>query len=71
MDVLSDDDVLDLAAVLGKGCTLHDMQTLLELPDEPLERVRSALTPGVTVLRLPLADVRLCTPVNGPSTEVV
>ena len=44
--VLADEQVLDVTALLGAAETLRDVRALLELPDNPLDRLRAALAAG-------------------------
>ena len=60
--------MVDVTALLGSSQTLRDVQALLETGDSAIDRVgdalgRSAATPGV-----PLASVRLRSPVLRPPT---
>lgn len=57
--------VLDAAALLGERRALRDVRALLELPNDPLTRLRSASgsTEGV-----PLENVRLRAPILQPPT---
>ena len=66
--VLRDDQVLDVTALLGAGQTLRDVRALLELGDAPLDRVRDALARNVPAPHIPLAHVRLRSPVLQPPT---
>ena len=60
--VLADGHVIDATTLLGTSQTIRDAQALLELPDQPLDRLREAL-PRVSAPRTPLANVRLRAPV--------
>ncbi len=64
--VLQEDRVLDAAQVLGVESGLRDVQALLELPDQPLERLRSSL--GTAGASRPLSSVQLLSPVLRPPT---
>jgi fumarylacetoacetate (FAA) hydrolase len=64
--VLQEDRVLDAAQVLGVESGLRDVQALLELPDQPLERLRSSL--GTAGAGRPLSSVQLLSPVLRPPT---
>ena len=44
--VLADDRVIDVASLLAHNAPLRDVQALLELPNEPLNRVRDQLAKG-------------------------
>ena len=65
--VLDGDRVLDAAALLGAAHTLYDVRAVLELPDQPLDRLRDVVgrmaAPGVA-----LEQVRLRAPVLQPPT---
>ena len=65
--VLADDQVIDATTLLGTSQTIRDVQALVELPDQPLDRLREAL-PRVSAPRTPLANVRLRAPVLQPPT---
>jgi 2-keto-4-pentenoate hydratase/2-oxohepta-3-ene-1,7-dioic acid hydratase in catechol pathway len=66
--VLQDGQVLDVTALLGEDRTLRDVQALLELPNDPLDRVRNALSRGMGAPGAPLDRVRLRSPVLRPPT---
>ena len=66
--VLADDQVLDVTALLGAAATLRDVQALLELGDDGLDRLRAALAAGRAAPSVPLAHVRLRAPVLQPPT---
>jgi fumarylacetoacetate (FAA) hydrolase len=62
--VLAGDQVLDAAALLSVPGGLRDVRALLELPNEPLQRLRDALgapRPGIS-----LSQVKLLAPVLQP-----
>ncbi len=66
--VVVDDLVLNIAGLLGEQGGVRDVRSLLELPDDPLARLQSALgsaraTPGVR-----LDSVRLRAPILQPPT---
>src|SRR5262245_25896113 len=63
--VVVDEQVLDVATLLGARSGLRDVRALLELPDDPLTRLNSVLgsTEGV-----PLTSVRLRAPILQPPT---
>jgi 2-keto-4-pentenoate hydratase/2-oxohepta-3-ene-1,7-dioic acid hydratase in catechol pathway len=65
--VLVGDHVVDASALLGTSHTLRDVQALLELAGQPLERLREALE-RVPAPRVPLPDLRLRAPVLRPPT---
>ena len=66
--VLRDDNVVDVAALLGADRILPDIRALLELGDSPVERVRNALASNGAAPSVPLANVRLRSPVLQPPT---
>src|SRR5260370_30641123 len=65
--VMAGDRVLDATALLGTSNVLRDVQALLELPDDPLGRLRSALE-RVAPVGVELARARLRAPVLQPPT---
>ena len=65
---LAGDRVLDVSALLGEQRTVRDVQALLELSDNPLDRLRAALSAGGVAPSVLLADVRLRAPVLRPPT---
>jgi 2-keto-4-pentenoate hydratase/2-oxohepta-3-ene-1,7-dioic acid hydratase in catechol pathway len=65
--VLVDDGVVDVASLLGGSAPLRDVQALLELPNEPLNRLRDQLAKGAA-RSVPLQTVRLRAPVLRPPT---
>jgi 2-keto-4-pentenoate hydratase/2-oxohepta-3-ene-1,7-dioic acid hydratase in catechol pathway len=66
--VLMGDHVLDVADLLPADGPVRDVQALLELPNEPLDRLRAALErPGGPEGR-PLSGLRLRAPVLRPPT---
>ncbi|MCH8297041.1 MAG: fumarylacetoacetate hydrolase family protein [Chloroflexi bacterium] len=66
--VLQNDDVVDVSALVGDGRPLPDVRALLELGGSPIDRVRDALAKNVAAPRVPLADVRLRSPILQPPT---
>jgi len=64
--VLSGDEVLSAADLLSVPDELRDVRALLELPNEPLERLKSALSNAGEGVRL--SEVRLMAPVLQPPT---
>ena len=66
--VLQGDQVLDVTALVNSEHSLRDVQALLELPDSPVDRVRDTLSRGITAPGLPLANVRLRSPILRPPT---
>jgi fumarylacetoacetate (FAA) hydrolase len=65
--VLDGPAVVDASALLGTPTTLRDVRALLELPDQPLDRLRFALGRGGAP-SVPLQAVRLRAPVLQPPT---
>lgn len=66
--VLVEDRVVDVSALIGADQTLRDVRALLELPDDPLGRLRAALAAGMPAPSVPLAMVRLRAPILQPPT---
>ena len=66
--VLRDDQILDVSALLGLPQSLRDVQALLELGNDSLDRVRGALAHDRTTPGLPLSGTRLRSPVLQPPT---
>ncbi|MGE3536859.1 MAG: fumarylacetoacetate hydrolase family protein [Candidatus Tectimicrobiota bacterium] len=66
--VLVADQVLDVALLLGEAGRIRDVQALLELPQEPLARLKTALSTAPATSGVPLASVRLRAPVLQPPT---
>ena len=60
--------VLDVATLLGQQSGLRDVQALLELPNDPLTRLKSALAAVSAAQGVPLASVRLRAPILQPPT---
>jgi fumarylacetoacetate (FAA) hydrolase len=60
--------VLDVATLLGEQGGLRDVRALLELPNDPLTRLKSALGSASSSQGVPLASVRLRAPVLQPPT---
>jgi fumarylacetoacetate (FAA) hydrolase len=60
--------VLDVATLLGEQGGLRDIQALLELPHEPLTRLKTAVTSANPAQGVPLASVRLRAPILQPPT---
>jgi 2-keto-4-pentenoate hydratase/2-oxohepta-3-ene-1,7-dioic acid hydratase in catechol pathway len=65
--LVAGDRVLDASALLGTSNVLPDVRALLELPDDPLARLRSAFE-RVAPVGVELARVRLRAPVLQPPT---
>jgi 2-keto-4-pentenoate hydratase/2-oxohepta-3-ene-1,7-dioic acid hydratase in catechol pathway len=63
--VVLDERVLDAAALLGERRGLRDVRALLELPNDPLTRLKSVLGSAEGV---PLKSVRLRAPILQPPT---
>jgi fumarylacetoacetate (FAA) hydrolase len=66
--VLVDGQVLDIATLLEEQGELRDIRALLELPDNPLTRLKSALSSAGTGQGVPLGRVRLRAPILQPPT---
>jgi fumarylacetoacetate (FAA) hydrolase len=66
--VVVDEHVLDAATLLREPGGLRDVRALLELPNDPLTRLKSALEVGTSRQGVPLASVRLRAPVLQPPT---
>lgn len=64
--ILSGDRVLSAAELLGVSPGLRDVQALLELPDQPLDRLRAAA--GAASGGILMSEVRLLAPVLQPPT---
>ncbi|MDZ7378671.1 MAG: fumarylacetoacetate hydrolase family protein [candidate division KSB1 bacterium] len=60
--------VLDIATLLGEPSGLRDLRALLELPNDPLARLQSALGASSATQGVPLASVRLRAPILQPPT---
>jgi fumarylacetoacetate (FAA) hydrolase len=65
--VLVGDRVVDVATLLGEPGGVRDVRALLELPGEPLERLKAALA-GAEPEGVPLGSVRLRPPILQPPT---
>jgi fumarylacetoacetate (FAA) hydrolase len=66
--VALDEHVFDAAILLGQRRGLSDVRALLELPNEPLARLKSALRSARAREGVPLARVRLRAPILQPPT---
>jgi 2-keto-4-pentenoate hydratase/2-oxohepta-3-ene-1,7-dioic acid hydratase in catechol pathway len=66
--VLVGDRVHEVAALLGERGQVRDVQALLDLPNEPLERLRAAVESAPAAGSTPLSEVRLRAPVLQPPT---
>lgn len=66
--VVVDERVLDVATLLGAQGGLRDVRTLLELPNNPLTQLKSALGSARSRQGVPLASVRLRAPILQPPT---
>src|SRR5262249_3223648 len=60
--------VLDVATLLGEQGGLRDVRALLDLPNDPLTRLKSALGSANAAQGMPLASVRLRAPILQPPT---
>ncbi|MBI3325417.1 MAG: fumarylacetoacetate hydrolase family protein [Nitrospinae bacterium] len=61
--VVVDERVLDAATLLGTRSRLRDVRALLDLPNDPLTRLKSALGSASVAQGIPLAAVRLRAPI--------
>jgi len=66
--ILIEDRVHDVATLLGERGAVRDVRALLELPGEPLERLRAAAASAPVAGSVPLSEVRLRAPVLQPPT---
>lgn len=66
--VIVNEQVLDVATLLGAHGGLRDVRALLELPDEPLSRLHAAVGSARSPQGLPLTNVRLRAPLLQPPT---
>src|SRR5215470_4070035 len=66
--VVVDEQVLDVATLLRERDGLRDVRALLEVPNDPLTRLKSALSSASSAQGLPLAKVRLRAPILQPPT---
>ena len=66
--VLRGDDVVDVAALLGVDRPLADVRALLETGESAVDQVRTALASNSAAPSVPLASVRLRSPVLQPPT---
>jgi 2-keto-4-pentenoate hydratase/2-oxohepta-3-ene-1,7-dioic acid hydratase in catechol pathway len=66
--VVVDGQVLDIATLLGEQGGLRDVGTLLELPNDPLTRLKSALSSAPATQGVSLSKVRLRAPILQPPT---
>ena len=66
--VVVDEQVLDIATLLGEQDGLRDVRAVLELPNEPLTRLKSALGSARAGQGVPLGSVRLRAPILQPPT---
>ena len=66
--VVIDEHVLDAATLLGEQGGLCDVRALLELPGDPLTRLKSALSSARASQGVALGSVRLRAPVLRPPT---
>ena len=66
--VVVEQQVLDVAALLGEPGGVRDVRALLELPNDPLTRLRSAVGSATATQEVPLASVRLRAPIIQPPT---
>jgi fumarylacetoacetate (FAA) hydrolase len=66
--VVVDGRVLDIGTLLGEPDGLRDIRALLELPNEPLTRLKSAVGSASASKGAPLGDLRLRAPILQPPT---
>jgi fumarylacetoacetate (FAA) hydrolase len=66
--VVVHEQVLDVATLLKEREALRDVRALLELPDNPLRRLKSALSSAHATQGMPLVKVRLRAPILQPPT---
>ncbi|HSF32447.1 MAG TPA: fumarylacetoacetate hydrolase family protein [Candidatus Tectomicrobia bacterium] len=66
--VVADERVLDVATLLGERGGLRDVRALLELPNDPLTRLKSAVGSASSASGVSLASVRLRAPILQPPT---
>src|SRR5215470_6905973 len=66
--VVVDGQVLDVATLLEERDGLRDVRALLELPNDPLTRLKSALNSVHATQGVPLSKVRLRAPILQPPT---
>jgi fumarylacetoacetate (FAA) hydrolase len=66
--VVVDKHVLDVGTLLGEQGGLGDVRALLELPNDPLARIKSALGSAVAAQGIALDRVRLRSPILQPPT---
>ena len=66
--VVVDERVLDVATLLKEQDELRDVRALLELPNDPLTRLKLALSSARTTQGVPLGSVRLRAPILQPPT---
>jgi 2-keto-4-pentenoate hydratase/2-oxohepta-3-ene-1,7-dioic acid hydratase in catechol pathway len=66
--VIVDGRVLDAGTLLAEQGGLRDVRGLLELPNDPLTRLKSALGSAHATQGVPLASVRLRAPIMQPPT---
>src|SRR5215470_2793871 len=62
------EQVLDVATLLKEQDGLRDVRALLELPNDPLTRLKSALNSASAMQGVPLSGVRLRAPILQPPT---
>jgi fumarylacetoacetate (FAA) hydrolase len=66
--VVVNEQVLDVATLLREPSGLRDVRALLELPDDPLTRLKLALGAATATQGVPLASVKLRAPILQPPT---
>ena len=66
--VVVDERVLHAATLLGEQGGVRDVRALLELPNDPLTRLKTAVASAISAQGMPLASVRLRAPILQPPT---
>lgn len=66
--VVVDERVVDAATLLGEHGGVRDVRALLELPNDPLARLQTAVAAAGALESVPLAGVRLRAPILQPPT---
>jgi fumarylacetoacetate (FAA) hydrolase len=66
--VVVNEQVLDVATLLGEPGGLRDVRALLELPNDPLTRLKSTLGSATSAQGIPRANVKLRAPILQPPT---
>lgn len=66
--VLQGEEILDAAKLLGESGPIADVRALLELPNDPLDRLREQLEAGASTVRIARNAARLRAPILQPPT---